>query len=84
LATIPLFAVVYSVASSPGDNFVERMVKNYKIGQEAEEKKNVAHTTLLEQAAADRQLFASQKRDTRGPDLNFPEYVARSLYQYAS
>eukprot|EP01099_Mayorella_cantabrigiensis_P005740 TRINITY_DN4642_c0_g1_i1.p1 TRINITY_DN4642_c0_g1~~TRINITY_DN4642_c0_g1_i1.p1 ORF type:complete len:125 (+),score=14.04 TRINITY_DN4642_c0_g1_i1:31-405(+) len=67
------FYAIYSVASSPNDNFISRLVKKYEIGQEAETKKNVIHTTLMEQAAADRQLFAGTARDSSGPPLRYPE-----------
>jgi len=74
LASIPLFAAVYTVAANPGDNFVYRLVKKYEIGQEAEERKNIIHLKLMEEAAADRQLFASSPRDTN-PVIRYPEYV---------
>ncbi|KEF60005.1 uncharacterized protein A1O9_04854 [Exophiala aquamarina CBS 119918] len=72
LASIPFFAAVYAVAANPGDNFISRLVKKYEIGQEAEERKNVIHLRLMEQAAADRQLFASTPIDTN-PVLRYPE-----------
>lgn len=75
IASIPLFAAIYAVAANPGDNFVSRLVKNYEVGQEAEERKNVIHLRLMEQAAADRQLFASTPRDASGPAIRYPEYV---------
>lgn len=75
LASIPLFAAVYVVATNPGDNFIHRLVKRYEIGQEAEERKNLIHQRLMEQAAADRQLFASTPRDSSSPPIRYPEYV---------
>lgn len=74
LASIPLFAAVYAIAANPGDNFISQLVKKYEIGQEAEERKNVIHLRLMEEAAADRQLFASSPRDTN-PVIRYPEYV---------
>ncbi|KAK5062478.1 hypothetical protein LTR84_004550 [Exophiala bonariae] len=73
LASIPLFAAIYVVATNPNDNFVYRLVKRYEIGQEVEERKNLIHQRLMEQAAADRQLFASTPRDSSSPPIRYPE-----------
>jgi hypothetical protein len=49
------------------------MVKSYEDNKRADETKNVIHTTMLEQAASDRQLFSSNARDESGPSLRNPE-----------
>lgn len=75
IASVPLFAAIYTVAANPGDNFISRLIKNYEVGQEVEERKNLIHSRLMEEAAADRQLFASSPRDQSGPSIRYPEYV---------
>lgn len=49
------------------------MVKSYEDNKRADETKNVIHTTMLEQAAWDRQLFSANARDESGPSLRNPE-----------
>ncbi|KIW56614.1 hypothetical protein PV05_05262 [Exophiala xenobiotica] len=73
VALVPFAYLVYSIASSPGDNAVSRMVKSYEDNKRADETKNVIHTTMLEQAAWDRQLFSANARDESGPSLRNPE-----------
>ncbi|ETI25821.1 hypothetical protein G647_02597 [Cladophialophora carrionii CBS 160.54] len=73
LATIPLFYVVYSVASSPNDNAITRLVQRYDAGREVQLRKDALHTTMMEQAAADRQLFAATPTNAAGPPLRNPE-----------
>ena len=75
IASIPIFYVLYSVASSPKDNVISRLIKTFETSQEEESRKNVIHTTMMEQAAADRQLFAGSPRDTTGSPMRYPEYV---------
>ncbi|KAJ9615659.1 hypothetical protein H2200_001735 [Cladophialophora chaetospira] len=73
LATIPLFYVVYSVASSPGDNAVTRLTQRYDAGKEAMARQDALHTTMMEQAAADRQLFGASPVNAAGPPLRMQE-----------
>jgi hypothetical protein len=67
--------VVYSIASSPGDNALSRLVKKYEAGKEDDERANVIHSKMMEQAAADRQLFASSPRDETGPPVRNQEII---------
>ncbi|KIW20198.1 hypothetical protein PV08_00773 [Exophiala spinifera] len=73
LALIPFAYAVYSVSSSPSDNPISRLVKQYEDNKKADETKNVVYMTMLERAAADRQLFAATARDDSGPALRNPE-----------
>jgi len=73
LGTIPFAMLVYSVASSPKDNFLNRLVRQYDGGREVMEKRDALHTTMMERAAADRQLFAGTPVDPAGPSLRMQE-----------
>jgi len=73
LGTIPLFYVVYSIASSPNDNAITRLVQRYDAGREVLLRKDALHTTMMEQAAADRQLFAATPTNAAGPPLRYQE-----------
>jgi len=67
--------VIYSVASSPSDNALTRLVQRYDAGKEVMARKDALHTTMMEQAAADRQLFASTPVNRAGPSLRIPELL---------
>ncbi|KAI1618578.1 hypothetical protein EDD37DRAFT_273305 [Exophiala viscosa] len=85
IAFIPFAYVLYSLASSPGDNFVSRQIKKYEDNKKADETKNVIHTTMMEQAAAERQLFSGVSRDESGPTLRLPElFNAGSPYNVSA
>ncbi|KIV90238.1 hypothetical protein PV10_07567 [Exophiala mesophila] len=85
IASIPIFYVLYSVASSPKDNVISRLIKTFETSQEEESRKNVIHTTMMEQAAADRQLFAGSPRDTTGSPMRYPEaFNVRSPWNVAA
>ncbi|KAL6248994.1 hypothetical protein RBB50_004057 [Rhinocladiella similis] len=73
LALVPFAYAVYSISSSPNDNAISRLVKQYEDNKKADETKNVVYMTMLEQAASDRQLFAATARDDSGPRLRNPE-----------
>lgn len=75
LASVPFAIFVYSIARSPGDNALSRLIKQYETGtgNEAEMRKDLLHTTMMEQAAADRQLFAGTGTDKSGPSLRYTE-----------
>lgn len=74
MASIPFAFIIYWVASSPTDNALNRLVKRYEAGKDAEHKRDAIHTTMMEQAAADRQMFAATPREDAGPSLRWPEY----------
>ena len=79
LSTIPFFMLVYSVASSPSDNALTRLVQRYDAGKEVMARKDALHTTMMEQAAADRQLFAATPVNSSGPPLRHQEYASLPL-----
>ncbi|KIX01769.1 uncharacterized protein Z518_09496 [Rhinocladiella mackenziei CBS 650.93] len=73
VASIPFAILVYSIASSPGDNFASRLVKKYEASVEADKRANVIHTAMMEQVAADRQLFASSAGNETVPPFRNQE-----------
>ncbi|KAJ4515702.1 hypothetical protein HRR83_004590 [Exophiala dermatitidis] len=73
IAAVPLAILWYSAASSPGDNAWSRLVKKYEAGKQEDARANIIHTTMMEAAAADRQLFSSSPRDDSGSPLRMPE-----------
>jgi hypothetical protein len=73
LGSVPLFYVIYSMASTPGDNFLTRLVKRYEDFSDTLQQKEALHTTMIEQAAADRQFFAGAPPNKAGPPLRYPE-----------
>lgn len=75
IAAVPLAILWYSAASSPGDNAWSRLVKKYEAGKQEDARANIIHTTMMEAAAADRQLFSSSPRDDSGSPLRMPECV---------
>ncbi|EXJ74213.1 uncharacterized protein A1O5_02508 [Cladophialophora psammophila CBS 110553] len=73
IGSVPFAIFIYSIASSPGDNALSRLVRKYDAGREVLLRKDAIHTTMMEQAAADRQLFAATPTDPAGPPLRNPE-----------
>ncbi|EXJ88192.1 hypothetical protein A1O1_05122 [Capronia coronata CBS 617.96] len=73
IAAVPLVILWSYVASSPGDNALIRIVKKWEARREEDQRANILHTTIMEQAAADRQLFSSSPRDESGSPLRMPE-----------
>jgi len=78
LGTIPLFMVVYSIASSPNDNALTRLIQQYEAGAESLLRKDALHTTMMEQAAADRVLFSNAQPNLAGPPLRHQEFFNSS------
>jgi len=70
-----LFYIIYSVASSPGDNAITGLLQRYDDGKAVRHRQDALHTTMMEQAAADRQLFASTPTNAAGPPLRSQEIV---------
>ncbi|EXJ86983.1 hypothetical protein A1O3_03940 [Capronia epimyces CBS 606.96] len=73
IAAVPLAILWYSLASSPGETAWSRLVKKYEAGKEADARANIIHITMMEEAAADRQLFSASPRDNSGSPLRMPE-----------
>jgi len=49
------------------------LVKKYEAGKAEDERANVIHTTMMERAAADRQLFSASPRNESGPPVRSQE-----------
>lgn len=74
--------VVYSIASS-GENPLTRLIQEYEAGKESLLRRDSLHTTMMEQAASDRQLFANAATN-KEPLLRFQEYELQHSRIYTS
>jgi hypothetical protein len=75
LAAIPLGFALYKFTadSKEGPSFT-RLIERYSEYKEQWTARNTLHTTMIEQAAHDRNLFQSSP-GSKMIDLKFPEYV---------
>ena len=81
ISLIPIGYLMYQF-TGPGNyehKYFTRVINSYDHYRKDAAHINALHTDALEQAAADRNLFANTQR-TQNVQLKFPEYVRPSLY----
>jgi hypothetical protein len=71
MASIPTFWAVYTY-NTP-DNFLQRMIDQYRENGRLNTERDVLHTHALQQAVADRALFMNRPTNYGGPEWRYPE-----------
>lgn len=74
IAAIPATFAIYKFSAQGTDQkpYFTRLIESYNSWQETYRARNDLHTQMVEQAAADKNLFLNE-RGTKHVDLRFPE-----------